>query len=549
MLETIRASYNRSLIHTQLIDVSMSVDNIAEQLESFKIKDVKIVRAVMIAGHGKVICAAYRAGLMTSDYVWFSNQWTWELILDSLPDYCTTSEISRIKSESNGLLSITLDPSSIKGVDSDVGITSEQVFEAIPEAKYWDLYVYDCFWIIAKCIDSFISEKTTQQKLESFMTNVDRVSFYGVSGLVRFDGLFSSTSQLQLQHLVDFSETVKISQFSSESYVSIETIYWKSGAVPTDFTQKTVIRVIEKTVTVNKVVALVCCTCAGLCILLCICIAVINFIYKNEPIIKITSPIINNFILMGSVLLFLCVVAMSSTAATIDTDIFLASCNFYLISINLGFTTTFGALFAKTWRVYKAFTQFHAQKLIISDLQLVVTILILIGLDAIILTLAMIFDPMGYELIRTHRNTELLNELTVQHYHYNALKCTMNSSVFFYIFGGTKALILLFGGFLAFETRNVNIEALNDSKSIAICMYNFFISTCVGVVFNFVLDWDQNETYILLGPLILIVALFPILVLFTPRHLKLALQRQPIQVNVRNSAIGANAKVGQHQAN
>ena len=43
-----------------------------------------------------------------------------------------------------------------------------------------------------------------------------------------------------------------------------------------------------------------------------------------------------------------------------------------------------------------------------------------------------------------------------------------------------KGLLLFFGIFLAWETRNVSIPALNDSKYIGMSVYNVFVLSIIG---------------------------------------------------------------------
>ena len=422
-----------------------------------------------------------------------------------------------------------VETSSTEDLKSSAGISRE--------ATIWDLYVYDCMWIIARNIESLLGREQNTDKISLFLESVDRDSFNGISGLVSFNDRVLASPQLKLEQWVNMSERVTVMDFTLEAgdftFLGAE---WKSGAAPLDETQVILQSVLYLTETVNKTAALLYNSSAGLSVLLCLVILVVNLVHRNEKIIKITSPVVNYFIICGSILLTLCAVSMSITAYTLDHDCFLAACYFYLVSLNIGFTMTFGALFAKTWRVYKAFTEQSAQKITISDLQLVITILVLVFLDGMILTAAAVIDPMKAELKETRRELEMTGHHSTMLTHYSALQCTMKTSVFFYIFGATKALLLLFGGFLAFETRNVHVEALNDSKSIAICIYNYFISTCIGSIFNFVLGWEQIDTYVLLAPLILTVALFPIMVLFAPRHLALLVKRQPIAVNIRNKS-------------
>lgn len=54
---------------------------------------------------------------------------------------------------------------------------------------------------------------------------------------------------------------------------------------------------------------------------------------------------------------------------------------------------------------------------------------------------------------------------------------------------GLKGILLLFGVFLAWETRNVHYPALNDSKNIGLAVYNVFMFSCLALVVEFVVTY------------------------------------------------------------
>ena len=58
-------------------------------------------------------------------------------------------------------------------------------------------------------------------------------------------------------------------------------------------------------------------------------------------------------------------------------------------------------------------------------------------------------------------------------------------------YGILTALLLIFGIFFAWETRKVQIEALNDSRQIGICVYNVMIMSAVGVPMVNLLSFNQ----------------------------------------------------------
>lgn len=51
-----------------------------------------------------------------------------------------------------------------------------------------------------------------------------------------------------------------------------------------------------------------------------------------------------------------------------------------------------------------------------------------------------------------------------------------------------KGILLLFGVFLAWETRNVHYAELNDSKNIGVAVYNILLFSVVSITTEFVLS-------------------------------------------------------------
>ncbi|KAL5005108.1 hypothetical protein ScPMuIL_018564 [Solemya velum] len=69
--------------------------------------------------------------------------------------------------------------------------------------------------------------------------------------------------------------------------------------------------------------------------------------------------------------------------------------------------------------------------------------------------------------------------------------CESKSTLWLPMLYGLKGLLLLFGVFLAWETRNVKIPALNDSKNIGLCIYNVFTMSAVGLVITMLIPANQ----------------------------------------------------------
>jgi gamma-aminobutyric acid type B receptor len=84
---------------------------------------------------------------------------------------------------------------------------------------------------------------------------------------------------------------------------------------------------------------------------------------------------------------------------------------------------------------------------------------------------------------------------------------------------GYKAILLLFGVFLAWETRNVEIPALNDSKFIGMSVYNVVILSAIGVTVSIILKETvyQHLLYAMVSVVVLLSTTVTMTMVFAPK--------------------------------
>ena len=70
----------------------------------------------------------------------------------------------------------------------------------------------------------------------------------------------------------------------------------------------------------------------------------------------------------------------------------------------------------------------------------------------------------------------------------------------------SKGILLLYGLFLAYETRNVVYAHLNDSRIIGICVYNVVVLSTIGAFLALIL---KNEQYVELYSALSVCISFP----------------------------------------
>lgn len=85
-----------------------------------------------------------------------------------------------------------------------------------------------------------------------------------------------------------------------------------------------------------------------------------------------------------------------------------------------------------------------------------------------------------------------------------------------------KGLLLLFGLFLAWETRHVSIPALNDSKYIGMSVYNVFVLATIGVIVSIALDGSKyyEAPYAISSLCLIVCTTVTLLLVFVPKVIR-----------------------------
>lgn len=86
-----------------------------------------------------------------------------------------------------------------------------------------------------------------------------------------------------------------------------------------------------------------------------------------------------------------------------------------------------------------------------------------------------------------------------------------------------KGILLLFGLFLAWETRNVTIPALNDSKYIGMSVYNVVTLSLIGAIVTTALDntIHYEAPYAISSLCLIICTTATLLLVFVPKVIAL----------------------------
>ncbi|XP_072048302.1 gamma-aminobutyric acid type B receptor subunit 2-like [Amphiura filiformis] len=534
-----------------LISSESFVDNPKNQLESLKKHDAKIIVALMYTDQAqKVFCEASKLNMTGEGYVWmiagwYQNKW-WELDLGQLD--CTKEELTAAVGGSHyiGIRSQSLSSTD----DMTVGnVTASEYDEYVKDQlannpTYSRLtfnadhpYGYDTVWAIALALNkSRVALDTTTfpdgrlRRLEDFtyddkemamifLESLAQVSFLGVTGPVSFEK-GDRVGIVVIQQLREDLLEHKIGDFNPVDTQGplrwISDIAWPGGKVPLDRTPEVEIIIVILHVTVGQVIFISMCALAGVGILLAVGFLAFNIKFRKQRYVNLSSPNLNNLIITGGIIVYTGIFFSGVDTQLVSYNFKTLCCQLNMWALSVGFVLSFGSMFCKTWRVYQIAAFKTPKRKVITDQQLFKMVSVLLLIDVGILTAWQVVDPMKLVVkeLYTRNDPATPNQLISPYIELCESDYIIYWLLALYIY---KGLLLIFGAFLAWETRKVNIAALNDSKFIGISVYNVIILCTIGVTVSFLIGDDPEALYLFISGIIIFCNTVTLLVIFVPK--------------------------------
>lgn len=513
----------------------------------------------------KIICEAAKLNLTYPRYAWLTFGWYpfgWWLS-DGTVD-CTDQQLAAFMERSLAL-QIFPNPDD-RSASTDTGLTPDEFYEKYvnrtKEAFSIDLphvspLAYDAVWALAIALNrtanmatlpvDVVMNKTNcpvqsnaiDQELvplENFTYanffmgcvirwNLAQTNFEGVSGRMLFD---DSGSRVQIKVTVrqyrksngssHKFDRVRIGFIASAkdnvfNYMKNETdLTTYPNGIPPDGTP------INKTVTYHLALVVIYDIIASLGLIFTTVCLVFNFAYRNRKIIRLTSPNLNYFIILGCYIIFISV--FFGTIPSKFRSVIKAQCHMQIWLSIIGYTMAFATILSKMIRVFHIFNNpTAAKKEILTDWHLVIAILSMTSFSVLLLI-------MGSAILQLRpapslrRNDEHLtgrNELGVR-IEFFTWEC-YSSNAFYWLIVIFVYLVFLqvIGFILAVRTRKVKIKALNDSKFVAAVIYVTSIVLLLMVVVTFALSRYRNVAEVVFSGALMLGTTAFLCLMFVPK--------------------------------
>ncbi|XP_060909431.1 probable G-protein coupled receptor 156 [Labrus mixtus] len=240
--------------------------------------------------------------------------------------------------------------------------------------------------------------------------------------------------------------------------------------------------------------------------------------FKNNRIVKMSSPNLNVLTLIGSVLTYISgflFAADQQTHSQGGASTALLQARMWTLCV--GSTLVFGPILGKTWRLYRVFTQRVPDKrVIIRDIQLMGMVALLILVDFLVLTAWNLADP-----VRCSRSVSAVVKVVESDISYSLSQldsCSSSySDLWTVLIAVQKGCLLLYGTFLAGLTSTVSHPPVNQSPTIITAATLVTLSSAVAVPVSIFLQAYPNLVYSTVAGAIFICTLATNCVLFVPQ--------------------------------
>ncbi|XP_030853025.1 gamma-aminobutyric acid type B receptor subunit 2-like [Strongylocentrotus purpuratus] len=386
-----------------------------------------------------------------------------------------------------------------------------------------DIYAYDNLITMALILNSSIADveqlpgysdgdKLRPTRLDDFTysdTDMDKVE-------IEREGI--RNSPVNVEQFIG-STVFRILNYSDKNgtlhSVENRSIRWADGKRPVD---GITYQPIDETV--SSTVRIIFYSLSGVGIVLSLIFFSLNVHYREYRTIKISSPTLNNLIVFGCLMLYAAIIIPGLDKSSYSEPKIVVLCHVQTGLISVGISLSLGALFGKTYRIHAIFKKAveRLQKINLPDSKLILGVFALVFADISIIMFRVVLDDvhvtshcLDAQLDMTDPRQEIYFEPTVR-------MCESTNQIFFLIIMfGIKGILVMFGIFLAWETRDVAVSDLNDSKYIAFSVYTVAVTLAVAVPTSYLFMYQVDRRFIIFSCAVLFANTTVLCLVFVPK--------------------------------
>uniref|UniRef100_A0A3P8W3I4 Gamma-aminobutyric acid type B receptor subunit 1 n=1 Tax=Cynoglossus semilaevis TaxID=244447 RepID=A0A3P8W3I4_CYNSE len=482
-----------------LTDPAVAVKNLKRQ-------DARIIVGLFYETEArKVFCEVFKEKLYGKKYVWFLIGWyadNWFKIKDPAIN-CTIENMTEAVEGHVTTEIVMLNPETVRGVSN---MTSQEFLSALmsrlggmnPEETggFQEApLAYDAVWALALALNKTVAPlKAKGRHLEDFNYNNNDITseIYRALNTSSFEGVSVRGSYKKIGYY-DSSQK-NLSWFGND--------VWIGAGPPADRTV-----VIEEYRFLSQKLFAAVSVFAGLGILLGIICLTFNIYNGNVRYIQNSQPYLNNMTAVGCMMALAAVFTLGIDGHHVHRASFPVVCQ-----VGLLFSLT--ELFNKCWRCQMAYTQ-HLE-----PWKLYVTVGILLAVDFLSLLVWQTVDPLHITVEKFTKEApkedlDVLIQPLLEHCNSEKMNTWLG------VVYGYKGLLLLLGIFLAYETKSVSTEKINDHRAVGMAIYNVAVLCLITAPVTMILSSQQDASFAFASLAIVFSAYITLVVLFVPKMRRL----------------------------
>uniref|UniRef100_A0A9J8DFG4 Gamma-aminobutyric acid (GABA) B receptor, 1a n=1 Tax=Cyprinus carpio carpio TaxID=630221 RepID=A0A9J8DFG4_CYPCA len=514
-----------------LTDPAVAVKNLKRQ-------DARIIVGLFYETEArKVFCEVFKEKLYGKKYVWFLIGWyadNWFKIKDPAIN-CTVENMTEAVEGHVTTEIVMLNPETVRGASnltsqeflaqlmSRLGGKNPEETGGFQEAPL----AYDAVWALALALNKTVAPlRAKGWTLEDFNYNNKEItaeiyralntsSFEGVSGHVVFDAQGSRMAWTLIEQLqggsykkIGYYDSTKgnLSWYGNDKWIGL--------GPPADQT-----KVIEEFRYLSQKLFVSVSVFAGLGILLGIVCLSFNIYNSSIRYIQNSQPYLNNMTAVGCVLALAAVFPLGIDGLHVHRSQFPVVCQFRLWLLGLGFSLAYGSMFTKIWWVHTVFTKKDEKKEKRKHLEpwkLYVTVAVLLAIDVLSLLIWQIMDPLHITVEKFTKEApkedlDVLIQPLLEHCSSEKMNTWLG------VVYGYKGLLLLLGIFLAYETKSISTEKINDHRAVGMAIYNVAVLCMITAPVTMILSSQQDASFAFASLAIIFSVYITLVVLFVPK--------------------------------
>ncbi|KAK3531224.1 hypothetical protein QTP70_015240 [Hemibagrus guttatus] len=517
-----------------LTDPAVAVKNLKRQ-------DARIIVGLFYETEARKV---YKEKLYGKKYVWFLIGWyadNWFKIKDPSIN-CTMEQMTEAVEGHVTTEIVMLNPETVRGASnltsqeflaqlmSRLGGKNPEETGGFQEAPL----AYDAVWALALALNKTVAPlRAKGRRLEDFNYNnqditaeiyraLNTSSFEGVSGHVVFDAQGSRMAWTLIEQLQGGSYK-KIGYYdSTKGNLSwYRNDKWIGGDPPRDQTV-----VLEEVRFLSQKLFVSVSVFAGLGIILGIVCLTFNIYNSNIRYIQNSQPYLNNITVVGCVLALAAVFPLGIDGLHVHRSRFPVVCQLRLWLLGLGFSLAYGSMFTKIWWVHTVFTKKEEKKEKRRHLEpwkLYATVGVLLAIDVLSLMIWQIVDPLRLTLETFTKedpkgDLDFLIQPVLEHCSSEKMNTWLG------VVYGYKGLLLLLGIFLAYETKSISTEKINDHRAVGMAIYNVAVLCMITAPVTMILSSQQDASFAFASLAIVFSVYITLVVLFVPKMRRLIMR-------------------------